>query len=143
MDEAWIETEFLGRRMRLSVDVLRALLLAVSNRRLFERITGKSCQEQTEALHSSHEYKAKTRGDYYREQLAVCLAEIRKLRGKERDSMSHRIAYLRGKIREKEYLKQYRNTEKFRTWEREYKRQYRARKKAALATEKRKEFLDE
>lgn len=137
MDEEWIETEFLGRRMRLQVDVLRALLLAVTNRRIFERITGKSCQEQTEALHQSHEYKAKTRGDYYREQLAVCLAEIRKLRGKERDRMSHRISYLRGKIRQKEYQKEYhkryRKTEKSRTWEREYKRQYRARKKAARA----------
>ena len=131
MNEIWIPARLKWEEVRLSVDGLRALYRAVTDRHAFTAITNGSVEKQVEDLQAAEEYKRKTKIAYYEAELKRCREALRTVRGEDYIRLRKRMSYIRGKIREKEYQQRYRKTPKFRKWKAEYMRRYRARRAGA------------
>ena len=119
MDDRYVYVEWNGKRLRLDVDILRALYYAVTNRRVFMAITGSDIPEKEDPADIAKRKKM-SRIEFCQEKIRQCLAELAGLNGAAAKAMRQTMYYYRSELNK---------ADKYRKWKREYERQYRRKKK--------------
>lgn len=128
MDDRYVYVEWNGKRLRLDVDILRALYYAVTNRRVFLAITRSDIPEKEDPADIAKRKKM-SRIEFCQEKIRKCRAELAGLKGEAAKAMRQTMYYYRSELNKAKYQYTYRKTDKYRKWKREYERQYRRKKK--------------